>query len=580
MKKFLALIAVAIMAIVLVGCGEDKETTKTLKSITITQENATGTPKLTVGKTAKFVYTFDPADYEGTVTWSTSDETVMTVTQDGVVTPLKVSSGVYLYAQCEQVKGQKKCRVVAEDAGGDTTDYPDLQGYTIKIAQAEQALGDFDPYLSTYKQANKDARQEAWEYVAEKFNCNIEVVAYPGSAEWGPSRWNYILNQAAQGVSDYDFLTVPDSKIPTFVEGKALLDMTKWYQLYGNNMMDKSYVTSGSYKSKLYLLVEGTNNIYNVMYYNGGLLKKIQAIDSTIEEPAQMFLDGKWTYSNFVEYCKKVQTAMAELPKPATEDANYYAISGWNTYWFVGLAGVDGQPLADLVNFKIDLDSAHKQQAIETVKKLNDSGVVDPKQNVDGAVVSWTEGRSLFNTGDLWFVNASDRWKEGMWGEDTQYCYVPWPMADDMTLEDYQISLGGTAGWVMPVGRDYSGYGEECTAENIYYAIVTMMQKTKEFYESSEGYDKELALRNTAAKYCASSASQEAYIYVNGLIEEGKSIYDPLSSNDNPIGSLYNGGETIRGAVDNYVKGTTNTWAEAIASLVPTLEEAMRKAFS
>ena len=106
------------------------------------------------------------------------------------------------------------------------------------------------------------------------------------------------------------------------------------------------------------------------------------------------------------------------------------------------------------------------------------------------------------------------------------------------------------------------------------------MQKTKEFYESSEGYDKELALRNTAAKYCASSASQEAYIYVNGLIEEGKSIYDPLSSNDNPIGSLYNGGETIRGAVDNYVKGTTNTWAEAIASLVPTLEEAMRKAFS
>lgn len=583
MKKFLSLLAVVIMALVLVGCGSN-DNTVTLKSITITQEGVTGTPKLVVGKQAKFNYAFDPADYKGTVTWSTSDETSMTVTQDGVVTPLKESKdGVYLYASCDNVRGQKKCRITKE-SGGETSDYPDLQGYTIRIAQAEQALGNYDPHLPTYTQANKEAKLEAWDFVEEAFNCHIEVVAYPGSAEWGPSRWNYILNQAAQGVSDYDFLTVPDSKIPEFVEGNALIDTTTFYQLYGNNSMDKSYITSGSYKNKLYLLAEGENSIYNVMYYNGGLFEKLQKIDSSLKEPAQMFLDGEWTYSNFIDFCKKAQTAMQQLEAPATAtDSAYYAISGWNTYWFVGLAGTDGQPLADLVNWKIDLDSEHKLQAINTVKSLVDAGVTDPKQNVDGAVVSWNEGRALFNTGDLWFVNAADRWKEEMWGKgETKYCYVPWPMADDVTLEEYQVQLGGTAGWVMPIGRDYSGYGEECTAENIYRAVITLIQKTKELYEGNPDYNEDIALRNVAAKYCATEASQNAYIKITEMIKSGKSFYDPLSNNDNPIGSLYASGETLRGAVDKYASAepSVSSWAEAIASLVPTLEESMKKAFS
>ena len=155
-------------------------------------------------------------------------------------------------------------------------------------------------------------------------------------------------------------------------------------------------------------------------------------------------------------------------------------------------------------------------------------------------------------------------------------------MADDVTLDSYRIQLGGTAGWVMPIGRDYTGYGEECTAENIYRAVITLIQKTKEIYESNPDYDEATALRNVAAKYCATEASQNAYIKVTQMIKNGQSFYDPLSNNDNPIGSLYSSGETLRGAVDKYASAEpqVSSWAEAIASLVPTLEEAMKKAFS
>ena len=34
-----------------------------------------------------------------------------------------------------------------------------------------------------------------------------------------------------------------------------------------------------------------------------------------------------------------------------------------------------------------------------------------------------------------------------------------------MNLDEIKVAMGGTATWVMPIGRDYSQYGEECTPE-------------------------------------------------------------------------------------------------------------------
>ena len=267
MKKIVTLLFVALFAIVLVGCGGGEAT---LSRITVS-----GKTKITVGKSEQYTLTFDPADYKDqSVTWSTSDEASLSIDQNGKATGLKENDQVYIFATSkavESVKGQKKVVVEKEEVIG--SDLPDLQGYTIKIAQAEHALQEFDPFLDAYVQADKAAKMQAWTEVEEEFNCNIEVVAYPSSAEWGPSRWNYILSQAQLNTADYDFYTVPDSKIPTFVEGGALISMEEFYALYGNNMMDPSLIISGSYKGNLYSFNTSKNNIYNVMYYNIGLLE-------------------------------------------------------------------------------------------------------------------------------------------------------------------------------------------------------------------------------------------------------------------------------------------------------------------
>lgn len=613
MKRFLTLLFAMLFALVLVGCGgskpndpneepDDGETpggdvtpggdetpTNKLSKVNVTG----GKSSIKVGETIKYNVTFTPSDYaDKRVTWSTSDETALTIDAEGNATGVAAKDAVYIYAQSvaePTVKpGQKK--VMVKDAGAaDGEDFPDLGGYEIKIAQAEHALGNFDPELPTYTQLNKEYKLQAWQEVEEDFNCTISVVAYPSHAEWGPSRWSYILNQAAQNISDYDFLTVPDSQIGQFVEGGALLSLEDFYVLHGKNMMDPSFITSGSYKGKLYSLVEGDNNIYNVMYYNIGLLEELQKIDPTLKEPAQMFLDGTWTYAQFVSFCKQAQAAMetafGESGKAGAEAQEYFAISGWDAYWWIGLSSNDGTPLSDVPNMQINFNTDHRTQAADVVKELYTSGVAAQAQSVDGSVTQWNDGKALFNTGDLWFVGDDTRWKKDQWGENTKYGYVPWPMPNDMTLDNYRLALGGTACWVMPIGRNYDAYGDDCNAENIYWAVVEMLQRTEKYYTGSATYDKDLALAAVAARYAHSEASQQAYIYVQGLIEDGKGYYDPLSSPDNPIGSLYTpsaeGITTIKTAVNSYcVKNTVQTWAEATASLVPILQESMRKAFS
>lgn len=591
MKKYLQLVFVMIFALVLVGCGGGGESEKdTLKGIKVVGSN-----EVEVGSTTTYKTEFKPADYANQkVTWSTSDEASLSIDQTGKATANAVKSdGVYVYATSQandKIRGQKRVYIVEKGGGGSS--YPDLGGYNIKIAHAEQALGEYDPFHEGYTQLNKNAKQQAWSEVEKDFNCKITVNAYPSTAEWGPSRWKYIKDQAEQGVSDYDFLTVPDSQISGFVEAGALIDLSDFYTVHGNEMMDPSYITSGSYKGHLYSLVEGTNNIYNVMYYNIGLWETLNKQDPTLKEPAQIFLDGEWNYTKFVNYCLQAQNAMEALygvQGTANNDAQeYFTVSGWDAYWFIGLSSNDGDPIANIENKTINLDSPHRQAAIDAVKDIYERGFAAKAQNVDQSVTQWTEGKALFNTGDLWFVGNEARWPENMWGKDnTKYGYVPWPMPDDMTLDQYKIGLGGTAQWVMPIGREYESFGPDCNAENIYWAVVEMFQRTKKYYEESAEYDKDEAMKTVAAKYAQSEASQKAYIMIQEMIEAKKGYYDPLVTPDNPVGSLYTnatgagGPTTIKAAVTHYCAvRDIETWAGAIATLVPILQESLIKAYT
>ena len=565
MKKLLAFMLMLIFAIVLVGCKPEE-----IKPASIT---ITGSQTVEVGKNIQLTATVNPAGAPQTVTWTSAKAEIASVDATGKVTG--VSGGATVIRATSTVDatvvGQIRLTVTAE-----VSDNIDLGGYTIRIAQAGHALHETNPFHDDYAAADKDAKMQAWTWVEDNYNCHIEVVAYPDDAEWGPPRWNYILNQAASNTADYDFYTIPDAQIGRFVEGNAIIDVSDWYALYGKGYMDSVYAQSGSYQGGLYSITNGESGIYNVMYYNIGLFERLGMEKS----PAQMFNDGDWTYTGFLNYALEAQAKLDAL-EDASASKKYWAVAGCAPYYWVGMVNAGGVKIADLSTMTFQPLTDTAVTAAATLRAIKEGNAMDPLKQVDQNVDSWMNNRALMCSGDLWFVNTSNRWKEDLWSPDdpdgTSYGYVPFPRPDGITKDQQKLGLTGTATWAMPIGRSYAGYGAGCTTENIYRAIVKTFHLTKEYRLSSPGYDPEQALDDYARKYAEDDASIEAFKYIAG---RAKTIgfYEPLAEPGNAV--VNTGYSTFSTAVNNYVMGTIATFSEAVEPLLAALQEALTKAFS
>ncbi|MDD4211857.1 MAG: Ig-like domain-containing protein [Bacilli bacterium] len=565
MKKLLAFMLMLTFAIVLVGCGT--------KEIAPTSVNITGLQTVAVEGTIKLTASVVPQNAPQTVTWTSAKDNIAAVDQEGNVTGVSAGNTVIRATSTVNtaIVGQIRISVTASDE-----DNIDLGGYTIKIAQAGHALNETDPFNDLYAGADRQAKQQAWTWVEDNYNCQIEVVAYPDDAEWGTPRWNYILNQAASNTADYDFYTVPDAQIGKFVEGNAIIDVSDWYALYGQGYMDEVYAQSGSYKGNLYSITNGESGIYNVIYYNIALFEKLGLPKS----PAQIFNEGNWTYTEFKNFCIAAQAALDGLPEAVDKD--FYALSGCAAYYWVGMTNAGGVKIADLSTMTFQPLTDTAIAAADTLRQIFDAGAMFGTRALDGGDTTWNEARSLIASGDLWFVNTSNRWKEDLWSpgnaDDTKFGYVPFPRPDGTTKDQQKLGLTGTATWVMPIGRDYTGFGTQCTAENIYRALVKTFQLTTEYRLNSPTYDAAQALDDYARKYTEDEPSVAAFKYIAG---NAKTIgfYEPLAEPGNAI--VNTGYSDFSTAIQKYVNATgAATFAEAVGPLIDQLQESLTKAFS
>ena len=580
MKKIFLFLMLAVV-FVFGGCNNTK-----LISISID-----GPETIECGKTYEYKAIFNPVDYlNQNVIWSCSDETKLIIDENtGIATPIDITdkNGIYIYATSKEeqyVKGTKKIYIYEE---GPNPPKIDLNGYTIKIANSEKWIIRNDPFSETYQGIRKADKQKAWEEIEKLYNCNIEYVSYPDTG-WGYSfLWSNLKIQALNGTISYDFITIPYKQIYEFLEDEALTSLQDYYIYHGKNLMSDINIKEGTFQNELYTFTAEKNNIYNVMYYNIGLFETLQQHNPNLIEPAQMFLDGNWTHSNFLQFCKEIQNTMSSLygekGTPGNEKQEYFALSGWDAYYWVGLATNDGEAIVDVKNKILNLTTSHKESAANIVKEIYNNGYASSRQAIDQNVEEWIEGKALFNTGDLWFVNDDSRWSSNLWGEDTRYGYVPWPRADDIKFDDIQIALSGTDNpIVMPVGRDYNGYGEDCTSENIYKIVVELYSELigiEKYYESLDSS----TYPHNANMYAESTASMLAYLYIQKLINDGKYYYDPMVVNASSInGSLQlysNNFNTIKGALSRYISGSHESWNEAVGSsgINETLLQAMNR---
>lgn len=570
MKKIITIFVALLIVFTLVACKKNEENSGSTE-VTAVKINGKAQVKLG-GADLQLTAVVTPSNAKTTFTWESSNPSIATVDQNGLVHGVGLGMVKITVITANNKVGTKNIKVTDELE----EEYPDMQGYTIRIAHAGNRKYEYDPFYDdgnrTYEGLDIMEAQAAWQAVEEDYNCHISVVDYPSDAAWGATRWDYIINQAINNSTEFDVCVVTDSYIPRMVSGGALYSMSEWYDKYGNDFMDFAYIKSGTYKGQLYSLTSSQSDVYNLLGVNLGLLEQVQKEDPSIKEPAQMFLEDNWSFDSFYAWCKKVQNVLDS--KFSTEETKYYALSGYASYYWAGMVIASGVTIADTAAYKVNILGDIETEAANLCKTLHTEGIEDPANEVDSHVSSWNNGNSVITCGEHWFVTDETRWPSNLWGEGeaTRYGYAPYPSKTG-TKAEYKLGVFGGQTWVMPTGKSMDGYGDECTPENVYRALMDYMQRKDKAYKSSDAYDEELEQRKIQSKYFSSDASIEAISWVN-LHAKEICFFDPMSYEGNQVANLYSS-DFAHAALDFFAGTGAATWAEAVAPYEETMAKAV-----
>lgn len=525
-----------------------------------------GPNRISLDESYTYTVVAENIDEEFEMEWTSEDETIAKIeSKTGTIQPIKEGE-VFINVKIKTVPSiiaYKRLVIVKSHQNYQNID---LQGYTIKIASGVPQI--IDPFNPDYKGYDKEAKQKAWKEVEEQFNCKIVVEEYPVQAELGPSRWNYILTQAINKKSDYDFLYVPDTKIKKFVDGDALLSLEDYNNWYYNNKMNKEHIKSGTINNELYTITDKTNEFGLTLLYNYDLYNELKKYNQNLKEPSEIFLNKDWISKNFELYCEEVQKTMKKAygskGDNTSQDQEYYAICCLLGYLWTGLSSNDGTPILDNNTLELILTNDEDKKNAELVKKLYINNLIGYNKGLE----AFDEGKALFTVVDLSLDNQYIN-------NSFNYCYVPFPSS---TVSNFKPVVTSVNQYVMPIGRNYDGFGNECNSENIYFALSTLFSLTNKYLENNNNnYN---YYNNFKNNYCHSDFSKQSFEYINEMIKNGNYYYDYFSTpsnnfDDYGLVSFYPRPNITR-ALAKYINSDEITWEESLAQVIPIFREILR----
>lgn len=503
-----------------------------------------GEEEVEVGYSIRLSATILPDGADNSIRWESTKPEVAKVDEKGIVTGISEGT-TYIIAYSKVDETIKSSRYKVKVNVDQTSLIPinDMGGYVIVIMNADSALGNIDPFREDYTASDKMYKQQAWNEVKSKYNCDISVVAYPDEAPWGPSRVSWINSQAEGGKALADFYIVTSTWFPDFYAANAMQPTTTFFAKFGKNQIEPATRQAGTYKDDMYIVSTGISRTsiyqYYGIFYNVGMLEKYK-----IESPAKMFNEGRWSYDDFLEW---VLGAQALLPQ------GYYVLSGAPQDYWQGMVSASGVRIANTTTMELNFKHQYSVEAIDILKSTQLAGAFDPNYGYDQSVASFQGGTALCQDGELWFVKASNRFASDMWGEDTRFGYVPFPYSAGVGKDRSYVNAVGESCYMMAGQRSYN-HNVGMTYEDVFRAIQEMFLNTIKYQEQDASFDPEgLKSQILSAKFDDPESVTAAMFYT-----AEKTLFDPIF---NGIALNYSGAPAT--TISSCVKNNTD-FIEAI----------------
>ncbi len=319
------------------------------------------------------------------------------------------------------------------------------QGLGMDVKIMVLPASSFDPFNAGYTNTNdQKVKQQHQRIVESAYDISIVYEEWGNNAAWGPDRIQFIKDSVNGYFSANDIyvLNITSSWIPTLVRDNCLAELYNTASEsgifaevgYQETSEGSGVYVPGPYEQDpannqatvtanvIYGYAPGKSRPDYFMYFNADIIK-----NSGLEDPAELWFKGEWTWSKFEQYVSQLQVYLNTL---STDETEYKALALGYPEFFIGSCGSTSNRIATPMPARLNLTSTGVVDQLTKIQSLVNSGAYDKTRGTYDVAPSFTQGRSVFVHGDLWFVNDPSRFPKNIGFE---IGCVPYPTADGDT---------------------------------------------------------------------------------------------------------------------------------------------------
>ncbi len=298
----------------------------------------------------------------------------------------------------------------------------DWNGLGMEVKILVLPKSSFDPFDPGYTQNNQKIMQKQIREIEAAYGIDLIYENWPDAAPWGPDRVEYIKTKtntgdfASEGVY---VVNINSSWIPTLVKSGCLAKLatldsesnaesgifteigyqetSKGSKEYvpGTYMQNPTNNQVTSSLGDVYGYVQGNVHPDYFMYFNATMIA-----DAGMEDPAELWLRGEWTWSKFEQYCTELQAALGE---------GQYALSVGFPEFIIGSTASTGSKIASAKPARLGLTSVDVLNRFSAIQSLFASGCYNPERGVEDVSAGFLEQNIAIVHGDLWFIDDASR---------------------------------------------------------------------------------------------------------------------------------------------------------------------------
>ncbi|MDO9628843.1 MAG: extracellular solute-binding protein [Acholeplasmataceae bacterium] len=285
-----------------------------------------------------------------------------------------------------------------------------------------------NPFHANFSGTEQLERQQKQLEVEQRLNVKIEYRAYPSNAAWGPDRVTAIIQSSVAGAHLADIYWSVSDWIQTLAKGDAIVPVDKYLTTTGANI-HSSYKEVGSFQEQVYGFGAGKLTVDTGLYYNAELVASLG-----VDNPTDLFLAGQWTWSKFDQWATQVQTALT------AQGDDKYALGGIVALYAENMIPLNGGSLINATTKRVAFAQNPALETYAFLSSLYTKGLFELSPLYDAGSPQWQAGKVAMHPGNLWFVNAENRWG----GLAFELGFVPFPRSNTYT-GDYVSPVAGVA---------------------------------------------------------------------------------------------------------------------------------------